>query len=397
MNKSFRLLQAFTYLAVFIVLLAIIGTLLLHLPLMQSGQADLSLINLFFTALSASCLAGFTAIDIAKDLNIKGQLILILIMQSSAIIIIAYSGFLVKQYKFSDQKEFWKQLLKLLKGIIPFVITIELLGAFCLFAVWDQDMFDNLWQRLFFALFHSVSAFCNAGFSLFEQSFKNANSYIQLVMIVIIITGSVGYFTIRELIYPNYVRYRIQNSKANWSLNTQIVIYSTIILTVFASLLFFILSENTELRTFDKAVSAIFEAVAIRCAGFESIDISQFSLPIHYVIMLYMLIGTAYGSSGGGFKINLIFNIRSKSTIKLFVGSLIFILIALTIMLLSQKNIELNTIVFEIISAFTTSGLSIDNKVYYNTAGKIVLMICMFSGKIILLCLQINNRQVKKY
>lgn len=409
----------------FVVLIAV-GTGLLMLPEMRTAGESMPFFDALFTSISASCVTGLIVVDTATYFTFKGQFILMLLIQLGGLNIISFATLLAmftkkgigirhqSMLQHSYSSESLTSSAMLFRRIIRFTFQIELIGAFLLFFTWGPEMkFVSLGQRLFYSLFHSISAFNNAGFALFTNGLMEnpiQHSYLfQLVIAGIIILGGLGFATINDVFTVKFVRERINKPWKPLSVGSRIALYSTVVLIIAGTLIFYILENNGVLRgasTGERLVASFFQSVTTRTAGFNTVDIGSLSLPILIFFMLLMFIGASPGSTGGGIKtttFTLVFlsalaTIRGKKKIELwrqtipwdmlnrafsvFLFSVSIIFLGAFALTITDPHLGFARLVFEEVSAFCTVGLSTGITADLSYAGKIVIMLSMFIGRI---------------
>lgn len=395
-------LNPWQYLILSFSILIFFGTVLLTLPFV-SHKDGISLIDACFTATSAVCVTGLTTIS-TSGFNLGGQLSLLLLMQMGAIgimtltssFILAVKGKISLKQKvaFSRLQEDFemKDANKILKSILVITFVTEFIGFVLLSIgfVFEGFSFQNAFYQAFF---HSVSAFCNAGFSTFDTSIINFNPLIKYTISFLIIIGGIGYFVIYELIekYKN---------NAKFSFHTKIVLLTTILLIAGGAVFLFVF-ENGSLNITD----SFFQSVTARTAGFNSIEIGSLNYASLFLLLLLMFIGASPGSTGGGIKTTTFFvmiysifsllkgktevvifsrRITLKTIIKAFATSFIYfgVIIIGTIIILEESNMKLQQVLFEVVSAIGTVGLSLGITPDLDNLGKIIIVLLMFIGRI---------------
>src|SRR5665648_470322 len=391
-----------------------IGTILLILPAASSTQKSIGFINALFTATSATCVTGLIVLDTGKDFSTFGQLIILILIQCGGLGIMTMStmfAFLAgKRISLRHRlliQESLNQfsiggLVRLAKYILIFTAVIEGVGAAILFFYW-QRIYSPL-QALYLAAFHSISAFCNAGFSLFSDSLirYKGDSVINLTFIILIILGGIGFLVLLELF--QYGKNR------TLSLHTKLALRISFILILIGSIIvFFIESNNTStmgnLAFSEKIFSSIFQSVTARTAGFITIHIGSMQNATLFLMIVLMFIGASPSSTGGGVKTTtfglLILyvwsSLKGKKEIQIFKRRISqdIIVKALTVITLSLGLVIIMTILlsyiegedfikvlFEVVSAFGTVGLSTDITSSLSIAGKMIIIITMFTGRI---------------
>ena len=432
---------ALVFVISFLVLI-FIGTLILMLP--NSTTNGISFVDALFTSTSAVCVTGLAVLDTSKDFSHVGQLAILFLIQCGALGMLSFTsmfGLLFKGFGSYENRLNLKNLInaetlgntfKTLIQILVFVVFVEVVGAILIYyTVGDDFRFsDNRW---FFSFFHSISAFCNAGFStlsnsLYEESFR-FNYSLHLVICVLIVLGGIGYGVIINLYQysKRSVSYRIfrwfdlvlgnnNNNKIRpqLSLNTKIVLVTSLILIVFGAILFYVLEYDNTLKehdAFGKIITALFGSITTRTAGFNTVNTGALTHSCIMIVMLLMWIGASPGSTGGGIKTTTFavatLNIfqqafgfksirvgwkridqgalqRSTSIISL---SLIVIGLSTFLLITFDEHLGIMPIAFECFSAFSTVGLSMGITGDLSVPSKIVIILTMFVGRVGLLTL----------
>ncbi|MFO7842281.1 MAG: potassium transporter TrkG, partial [Bacteroidales bacterium] len=310
--------------------LIILGSLLLLLP--NATHEGIEVIDALFTSTSAVCVTGLIVVDTGSYFTLFGQFIIIFLVQAGGLGIMtfaSYFGYFFKggasyetQLLLSDftGTEKLGEVLKTLKRIILITFTLELIGAILIFQSIGKVEIISFSERLFFSFFHSVSGFCNAGFSTLENSFYELpfrfNYSLHLIIAALIILGGIGFPIVFNLLKylkiksVSFIKYLFQQKKyvhSAWiiNLNTRIVLATTFVLILSGFVMFFILEyDNTlaEHSLFGKIVASFFGSVTTRTAGFNTVDTSMLNIPVVMVILFLMWIGASPGSTGGGIK-----------------------------------------------------------------------------------------------
>ncbi len=387
-----------------------IGTFLLSLPISAKNE-PIKVVDAFFTASSAVCVTGLVTKDLSKDFSLFGQIVILFLIQIGGLGIMTFAAsvglFLGQSYSLK-QKVLLKEILeaqslaelkKVLKFIILFTFIIESIGAGFLFLNWIPYFGISL-KNLYYSVFHSISAFCNAGFSLFPDSlvrFRD-NLATNLIFSFLIILGGLGFFVNRDLFF----------FKTRFKLHTKIVLLMSLILLVSGSLIFYLLEFNNSLSKLpvkEKILASWFQSVTARTAGFNTLSIKNLKIPTQIFLMFLMFIGACPGSTGGGIKTTTLFVIfksiidfikgrrnsfilgreipleNFKRAVSVFCFGLFSIFI-FTIFISIEENFAFDKILFEVTSAFATCGLSTGITPFLKDMSKILLSVLMIIGKL---------------
>ena len=410
----------------FLVLIGM-GTLLLYLPAAWNGPVRLGFLDSFFTAVSAVCVTGLVTVDTALY-SLFGKIVILFLIQFGGLGIITFTTMFfvsVKNRKVSlrnlqtvrnyylDSIEF--QAHNILRNILVMTVIIELSGTLLLWFRFRITVPDT---SFFTALFHSVSAFCNAGFSLFPNSLEGYSSdpYLLIVIMLLVISGGLGFLIFNDIILVTWKK------KKRYSLHTRIVLVSTAALIVFGTIGFLLLEQNGTLEGlngFNKLINALFQSVTPRTAGFNTVSQGALKSSSKFLTMIFMFIGGSPASIAGGIKtttfaivfLTLLKEIDWQGRIRirdrvlpqktvtkaiLFMGkAIIFLTVSVFLLTLTERNGAGNSgsgfmsIVFESFSAFGTVGLSTGITSSLSNAGKLVIICTMFAGRVGLISLSI--------
>ncbi|MEH6868388.1 potassium transporter TrkG, partial [Priestia megaterium] len=292
--------------------LILLGTGLLMIPVATSDRHHLSFIDALFEATSAVCVTGLAVVDTGTTFTLFGQLILLVLIQVGGwgFMTIGILMFIVLGKKIGlQQRLILKESLNAfsLQGVIALVqrvvlitLAVEGIGALILAIRWSQEM--SWGKAVYYGIFHSISAFNNAGFGLEPDNLSKwvGDPTVNIMITLLFIIGGTGFFVIADIFRKRNIR--------KFSLHTKIVLVSTIVLNVVSTLIIYALEYHNphtlgELSMGDKWWAAYFQGVVPRTAGFNTLDIGALTLPSKVYMMGLMFIGAAPGSTGGRIKI----------------------------------------------------------------------------------------------
>lgn len=394
----------------------LIGTGLLMLPRAVIPGKSIHFIDALFTSASAVCVTGLAIFDTGTYFSPFGQTIIMILIQIGGLGIMTLSSFLAlffgqgvgirERIVLNQMMNLDKigMIAKTLRNVVLLTFIVEACGALLFMLLWS----DSNWSMnklLFNAVFHSVSAFCNAGFSTFSDSlisFQN-NIPVLAVFSILIIIGGLGFTVIMDFTHlfskPKGYKKRVRVLKVQ----TKIVFIVTGILLSGGFALLYLLNSSTHGIT--RITTAAFNTVTARTAGFNSIDFALLNTPSILIIMMLMFIGASPGSTGGGiktttigilwtsiiaiitgqnriiiFKRRLPFLILNRALV-IFAFSVITVAVAITLLSITENAPVLN-IMFEAISAFGTVGLSLGLTGSLSFSGKIIIILLMFIGRL---------------
>ena len=430
--QRIKINPAIIFIGIFIGLI-LLGAGALCLPEMTTANGSMRFLDALFTSTSATCVTGLIVEDTATFFTFKGHIVLLSLIKIGGMNILAFGMFFALVSKFGislKQHDVIEDFINnnsinnsknLLTKILLISIVIELSGAFALFFTLPEcDEILSIGDRVFHSVFHSVSAFNNAGISLYTNSFYEDHlqtSYItHLVLAGLIFLGALGFTTILELISPSEMRDRLRLPWKKMHISSRIAIKSSFHLTIFGAVLFLFLERDnstlSDLGTVEKFITSFFQSVTTRTAGFNTVDFSQLGIPILLVFLLLMFIGGSSSSTAGGIKTSTFTllmvaawsTIRGKRNTELFQKNLSYSLLekAFSILLFSlacllvsvfvlsitesaaleDGSIRFIDIIFEEVSAFSTVGLSTGITSQLSDPGRLVIIFSMFVGRI---------------
>ncbi|MEH0156036.1 potassium transporter TrkG [Limibacter armeniacum] len=442
--SNLNIKPATTFIFSFLLLIGI-GTSLLMLPASTVGPHSMKTLDALFTAVSASCVTGLAVVDTGQFFTFKGQLVILFLAQVGGIGIVSFATFfatflskgvgLKHQSIIQDflSSEDLSSATQLLRRVIFLTLLIELVGTVGLFFSWSEELvFDSFGQKLFYSLFHSISAFCNAGFSLFPDGLNTSilsddttefaisgmridirRMYgLHMVVAALIIFGSMGFTTIEEVLSPSKIYDRVKKPWKDWRIGTKMALVSTALLLLLGTLAVFIL-EVDQLRhdktIVEALITAFFQSVTTRTAGFNTMDFGSMKDSTIIIMMFLMFIGAAPGSTGGGIKCttfyvlllsaigdirgqkNIIIGrraisptvVRKAYSILMFATTYnVFAIFLLSITESGNTDIGILQIAFEQVSAFGTAGISMGITSDLSSWGKVIIIISMYIGRV---------------
>lgn len=437
--NSIALQPATTFILSFIFLI-LIGTGLLMLPAMTVKNGGATFMEAIFTSVSASCVTGLIIVDTATYFTFKGQMVILVLMQLGGIGIVSFTTFfasflksgvgikqqlMIQDYLSSESLSSSKSLLR---QVIFITFTIELIAFVGIYFSWGSEIcFNGYGDRIFKSLFHAVSAFCNAGFSLFSDGLYQEeirHSYLLHVIIgFTVIVGGLGFSVIQDVLSPKMLRERLEKPWKEWRMSSKIAIYTSAALILLGMILFYLIESkkgNTldGTDTFSALIISFFQSVTTRTAGFNTVDMSALA-PSTLIFMIFlMFIGASSGSTGGGIKTSTfliivtssIATIRGKKTIdmagrtisndllfkafSIFVFAATYNLVLIFLLSITEQGKDILDLVFEQVSAFATVGLSTGITASLSISGKWLIILSMFVGRIgtLTLALALSNR-----
>ncbi len=406
----------------------LLGALLLSLPVASRGR-PLSFLDAMFTATSAQCVTGLVVFDVGTRLTVFGQLVVLVLIQIGGLGIMTFSVYLFFYLGLGvGARGRWiinetlaytpvKSLPDLILRIFLLTAVAELIGAVLLAFAFVPQLG---WGRgLYYALFHAVSAFCNAGFALFPDSLVSfqGNILVNFTIMTLIVVGGLGFLVVME-VFGHLQKIR-NNQHRRLSLHSRLVLVTSGFLLVFGTVAVALMEWHGSLAGMPSGralLVALFQSVTTRTAGFNTMDLSLMRTPTLFVMIFLMFIGASPGSTGGGIKTTslalffgiMVSRLRGNQHTNLFRRTLpdeivtkalalvmlavLLIGLALFGLLLAQvpsrvvegPRILLDNI-FETVSAFATVGLSLGMTGSLTVAGKWIIIVLMFIGRVGLL------------
>ena len=396
------------------IIMIFVGASILSLPISSRSREFTPFIDTLFTATSASCVTGLIVYDTATHWSLFGKIIIIAMIQCGGLGVVTmltvFTQVTGKKIGLRDRATLQSALsapqiggiVKLTSFIFKGTIIIEMIGAFLMFPSFMKDF--GVTKGIYYSIFHSISAFCNAGFDLMGDvsKFSSLTKYqsdimINITIMLLILIGGLGF-----LIWKDIVDYRFDIKR--YSIQTKIVLTMTFILVLFPSVLFFF----TEFSTLDiktRVLSSLFQAVTPRTAGFNTIDYTKFSDNGIAMTIILMLIGGGSGSTAGGIKMTTIFILVAtmcsvlkqdkevavfkkriepdiiKNAVAVFALD-IFLFIVGSMIISGIEGFSLKETMFECASAVATVGLTLGITPHLGIISKILLICMMYFGRV---------------
>jgi trk system potassium uptake protein TrkH len=416
------------------------GTLLLMMTFSTADRTRLGFVDALFTATSAVCVTGLIVVDTATRFSIIGKAVILLLIQIGGLGIMVLSYFMLFLFRrrlslertliasFMLEEEDMTTLYGALRNILRTTFIIEFVG-FLLLLIPFSGIFELGLEAVSIALFHSVSAFCNAGFSLFSDNLSafSADLIVNTVIASLIILGGLGFSVLLNLYQVAGDRlYRLfggrEKRRRHFTLNSRAVLTVSGTLVLSGILIIYACEHGNTLIVMNlgtQYLAAFFQSVTLRTAGFNTIDIGSLNRYTYLFMILFMFIGGASGSTAGGVKVNTVAVIggymkgiiRNRDEITLFdhaiEGDLInraFFILCLyvaftflgTVLLSMTEEFESVHILFEVVSALGTVGLSAGITPGLSVTGKLVITALMFIGRVGPLTIFVALSQRKK-
>lgn len=410
----------------------VIGTGLLMLPEMTIPGYRITLVDSLFMATSSASVTGLTTVDVSSVLTLKGQIVILLLIQLGGLNTIAFGALYLLLAKFGiglKQHDVIEDFVnessfldteKMFSKIVKWTLGIEFVGFVLIFLLVEPTgMLESTNSRLFYSVFHSVSSFCSAGISTLQGGLMNAavidNYLLHGVLLGLFFLGGFGMVYLFDLFGIKHLRNRMMNPWKTIRFDTKTTLYTTLFLLVIGAIVIFIFEHDRSLSHvsgFSKVVTTLFSAMTPRSAGFSTVDFSSFSLPVLVFILFLMFVGASSASSGGGIRVStfavllssVVSTIKRNPHVELFkrtidpsvvskaysvlifyiVGNLvgIFVLLITEQSAIEAGRFDLMDIIFEHVSAASTVGLSTGITADLSKAGKTVIIFAMYIGRV---------------
>ena len=417
--RKLKLLSYPQMIALGYLLVIAIGTAVLSLPIASRNNVSAGFINALFTATSATCVTGLVVFDTYTQWSFFGQLVLLILIQIGGLgfmTVITMFSFLLKRKIGLKERGLLREsmntmyiggIVRLIKKILLGTLLFEGLGAILLSIRFIPRM--GLKEGIYNGIFHSISAFCNAGIDLMGKygkyssliSFSN-DAVVCITIILLIIIGGIGFF-----VWDDVTKHKHHFKK--YQLHTKIVLSTTVILIVLGTMGFYVFERSnllSEMGIGEKIIASIFGAVTPRTAGFNTVDTAALTPASKLLTMILMFIGGSPGSTAGGIKtttfavilISLWSSLRYERNDNIFgrrlednalkmassvvTVNLILTLSATFLIIATNATLSLSDVLFEVLSAMGTVGLSTGITSDLNTFAQIVIVLLMYCGRV---------------
>lgn len=400
-----------------------LGSLLLMFPSAVTGGSWGSPLVALFTSTSAVCVTGLVVVDTGTYFSSFGQAVIVALIQIGGLGYMTATTLLLlllgQRLKLKDRVAIQQSMDQtelaggkaLLPSIIAMTMVFEIAGAFCFYPVFRGEY--GAGQSLWLSVFHSVSAFNNAGFSLFFDNIIGYQDHlwVNLIISLLIIFGGLGYEVIVEMFMGLRTYVKGSRRRLNFSLNYKIVTSTTLVLLILGTFALFATEFNNpdtlgNLPVPVKLLAAWFQSVVARTAGFNSIDIGAMGNASLFTMIALMFIGASPGGTGGGiktttFRILLVCTLavlqgkekvlcyqrqipltRVLKTVAVVVGSGLVVILATMLISISNPELDFIDVLFEAVSAFATVGLSTGITAKLSAFSQVVIIVTMYLGRV---------------
>lgn len=396
------------------------GTLLLMLPASTTDQQGAKFIDALFTSTSALCVTGLIVKDTGTYFSGFGQAVILILIQVGGLGIMTmatlYTILLGRRLGWKQEEHMREimesttapQMYRLIVNIFSITLFFEFMGSLILYMHWLPSM--GSYQATRNAVFHCISAFCNAGFSLFPENLIGSvgDFTVNSIIMILIVFGGLGFIVIDDILVNTRKFNPLSIRWSRLTVHTRLVLITTLALIVGGTLtLFFFEFDNTmfHLSTLDKLQAAMFQSITCRTAGYNTLDITAFKNVSLFICILLMFVGASPASTAGGIKtstlaililcVRTVLHGRDKvevynrsipyQTVYKSIAILLFSsssIIIFTILLLVTQSGEFLRIVFEAVSAIGTVGLSAGITPNLDSTGKFLIILLMYTGRV---------------
>jgi trk system potassium uptake protein len=438
MNKFLRKLSVWQIIAIGYALVILLGSFLLSLPFSSKEHIWTPYLNSLFTATSATCVTGLVVYDTFTHWSGFGQAIILLMIQIGGIgfmsIITLFAMMLKKHIGLYERKIIAQSagsngrtgVVRLIQKVLIGTLIFEGAGTALLMIPFCRDM--GFWKGLYYSVFHSISAFCNAGFDImgFQGQFSSFTNYtgdpiVVLTLSTLIFWGGIGFIVWAD----------ISDNKFNWKkfqLHTRVALIASVLLIGISSLLFFLFEKDHIMKNMSAGeafLASLFQAITPRTAGFNTIDTASLSESSSLLTMILMFIGGSSGSTAGGLKVTTFVvlllgvfalsrnkgelsigkrSIEQSQLLKAFTLFSLYLLttVIFTLIIVAIEPFSLKSILFEVISAIGTVGLSTGITPLLSITSKLLIMLLIYIGRVGIITFVLafsdtkNNSAIKK-
>ena len=415
-KRNFKL-RGVQILALGFILVILVGALILTLPISTTSGDSTDFLDALFTSTSAVCVTGLIVVDTGTHWNMFGQTVIMILIEIGGLGFMSFTTLIaiILGKKITLRERLILQdamntfniqgLVKMVKYVLVFTVSVQFFGALLFSTQFVPEY--GLGRGVFYSIFHSISAFCNAGFDIFGNfsslTSYNSNAVVILVASALIIIGGLG-FTVWSELYSS-------KSLKKVSLHSKMVILMTTVLVLGGTALMFLFENNNvntiaDMSFMDKLMNSFFASVTPRTAGFNSIPTEGMTTAGQFLTIILMFIGGSPGSTAGGIKtttigiliVTIVCVIQGREDAEVFkkrfskelvyrAFTLIFIGVSLVIvvtMLLSytEKGASFISLFYETVSAFGTAGLTLGLTSELSSIGKVLIMFMMYLGRV---------------
>ena len=412
-----KILSPIQLLSIGYVIIILVGAVLLMLPISSNNNTYQLFINSLFTSTSAVSTTGLVVVDTGSYYSLFGQIIILILIQIGGLgymlFFVIFSFFIKNRLSFNKKKYLREavarnknvDLMKFVKLTFIYTAIIEGIGTLGYFIIWSNKYPPG--TALYSSVFHSISAFCTAGFGLYPDSLSSysASIVINLNTFFLVISGAIGFFVLYDL--QNYFYQKLKGNKVTrLTLHSKTVLSFTFGLFLIGCIIILIAEQNKFSSNFGQNIlNALFQSIsASTTVGFNTVDISVMQNASLFVIVILMFIGASPGSTGGGIKttsfaVNMISSIAAlkgrnnsiifkrsinrlnidKANTQIFVA--LFSTIVITLLLTLTEKFNFIQILFEAVSAFGTVGLSTGITSGLSSFGKLMIILLMIIGR----------------
>jgi len=410
----------------------LLGALVLMLPVSANPGRAVSFIDALFMSTSATCVTGLASISLIDDLSVFGQMVLLVLLQVGGLGIMTLSSSLAvimgKNLQMREQvimhdvldTSSSEELLDLVVNVIRYTFAIEFVGAILLTIGFYQEGFE-IGQSLYYGFFHSISAFCNAGFALWNNNLEDFKftPLIHFTIAFLIIVGGIGFSVMKDVTDM----FKTKRKLRSLTLHTKIVLVTnTLLLFGGTFYLFFgeFLHAFQDYSMWGKFQVAFFQSVTTRTAGFNTINLVALQPHCIYLMLLFMFIGASPGSTGGGVKTStfaiLLYSVKATlqgrqevemfertipaqtvvKSIAIFIICIIVVSVGVLVLVRVEPDKSFLSLLFEVVSGFGTVGLSLGITPFLSSMGKFCIIAMMYLGRVgpLTLILAVGSRVV---